>query len=61
MLFPDEAVLPASGSLTLGTRTTDIETDLLWPEKNVIHNSKDDTLTLYDPWGRAVSSIGNGF
>ncbi|MBQ8535836.1 MAG: MBL fold metallo-hydrolase [Clostridia bacterium] len=59
--FPDEAVLPASGSLTLGTRTTDIETDLLWPEKNVIHNSKDDTLTLYDPWGRAVSSIGNGF
>lgn len=58
--FADDALLPASGSLTLGTRTTQGNADLVWPEKNVIHNKKQDTLTLYDPWGRGVSSWSNG-
>jgi len=59
--FPDEAAVTAGGSLTLGTRAAPFETDFTWPEKNVIHNKKDDTLTLYDPWGRAVSLAANGY
>ncbi|MBQ2700906.1 MAG: lamin tail domain-containing protein [Clostridia bacterium] len=58
--FPEDTVLPAGQTLTVGTLTTPLGTSLVWPEKNVIHNSKDDTLTLYDPWGRSVSVWQNG-
>lgn len=58
--FPPEARIPGAGFLAVGTQSTQGAADFVWPEKNVIHNKKDDILTLYDPWGRAVSHLGNG-
>lgn len=59
--FPRDTRLPAGAAVTVGTRSTDGAFDLLWDDKNVIHNSKSDTVTLYDPYGRAISAAENGF
>ena len=58
--FPDGCVLPAGGSVTVGTRSSDGDYDLLWDDKKVIHKSKTDTITLYDRFGRYVDSMDNG-
>lgn len=48
--------------LVIGTRTSPAGTyDMLWDDTNVIHNKKDDTITLYDSYGAYVTSAGNGF
>ena len=60
-VFPQDASLPAGAAVTVGTRSTDGAFDLLWDDKNVIHNSKTDTITLFDPYGRAISAAENGF
>ena len=55
-LLGDEA-LPAGGQLVVGTKSSPEGTyDVLWNEKNVISNKKQDTVTLYDPEGRGVSA-----
>ena len=56
-VFPEGTGLAAGASLTLGTRTTKEDTDLLWPDKNVWHDSKDDPAGLYDVYGRLISHI----
>ena len=49
--------LPAGGQLVVGTKSSPEGTyDVLWNEKNVISNKKQDTVTLYDPEGRGVSA-----
>lgn len=54
--FPSGARLSAGASATIGGRSAEA-VDYLWDEKRVIHKSKEDVLTLYDSWGRAVSSV----
>lgn len=53
--FPAGAQLSAGASATVGGRSAGT-VDYLWDEKRVIHKSKKDVLTLYDSWGREVSS-----
>lgn len=53
--FPADAQLSAGASATVGGRSAGT-VDYLWDEKRVIHKSKKDVLTLYDAWGREVSS-----
>ena len=60
-VFPSPTVVGGGETVTVGTRTTKTYYDLLWDEKNVIHNSKTDVITLYDPLGRAVDWMSNGF
>ena len=54
--FPVGTQLSAGASATVGGRSAGT-VDFLWDEKRVIHKSKEDVLTLYDSWGRAVSSV----
>ena len=56
-VLPEGTVLAAGAGLTVGTRTTKEDTDLLWPDKNVWHDSKDDPAGLYDVYGRLISHI----
>lgn len=59
--FPDGWVLPAGGTVTVGTKTSDDgDYDLLWNDKKVIHKSKRDNIALYDEWGRVVDAMSNG-
>lgn len=59
-VFPDGASLAPGASLTVGTSSTRASTDLFWDDKKVIHRSKADRMTLYDPNGLPVSSMDNG-
>ena len=60
-IFPEGTVLRAGASLTIGTKSSDEGSyDLFWDEKNAIHKSKTDVVTLYDAYGRAVDSATNG-
>ena len=56
-VFPAGTALPAGGSLTVGTQSTSGAYDLLWPDKNVWHDKKDDAAYLYDPYGRLASGM----
>lgn len=58
--FPDDTLLPAGGSLVVGTLSSDGGYDLLWNDKKVIHKSKPDTIYLYDRYGRIVDAMDNG-
>ena len=58
-VFPDETIEPGA-TLTVGTNSTDGDFDLLWDDKKVVHRKKEDTIGLFDPWGRIVDSMGNG-
>lgn len=58
--FPDGASIAPGGALIVGTNSTDGDFDLLWDDKKVINKKKGDTITLYDPYGRAVDSGDNG-
>lgn len=49
--------LPAKSQRVVGTKSSPEGTyDVLWNEKNVISNKKQDVVTLYDPEGRAVAA-----
>ena len=52
--FPEGTILPAGGTLVIGSRNADGDFDLLWDEKKVVHKSKEDVFTLYDRYGRMV-------
>ena len=56
-IFPEGTALEPGATLTLGTLTTKGPIDLIWQEKNVWHNKKDDVAVLYDAYGRAVDRI----
>ena len=58
--FPDGYVLPAGGTVTLGSNSSKGGYDLLWDDKKVVHKSKTDTFTLYDAWGRPADIADNG-
>ena len=61
MVLPEGAVIATGGSLTIGTKSSDGEFDLLWDDKNVIHSSKRDVISLYAPNGLPVSEMDNGY
>lgn len=49
--------LPAGGSVTIGTKSSpDGAYDILWDDKNVIANKKDDIVSLYDENGQFIYS-----
>lgn len=56
-IFPQGTTLAPGASLILGTRTTVTPFDLLWQEKNVWHNDKDDTALLFDAYGREMDRL----
>ncbi|MCH5287789.1 MAG: lamin tail domain-containing protein [Christensenellaceae bacterium] len=56
-VFPAGTTLAPGDALTLGTLTTETATDLLWREKNVWHNKKDDAALLFDAYGRAMDTL----
>ena len=56
-VLPEGTILAAGESLTIGTLTTDAETDVTWSQKNVWHKSKDDAAILYDVYGRLISRL----
>ena len=58
--FPEGTVIPAGGTLTIGTRTSEERFDLFWDDKKVVHAKKEDVFTLCDAAGSAVSQITNG-
>ena len=58
--FPDGCTLPSGRSLTVGTRSSDGQYDLLWNDKKVIHKSKTDHVYLYDRYGRSLDVMDNG-
>ena len=58
--FPAGWVMPAGGTVTVGTRSSDGDFDLLWDDKKVVHKSKTDTIYLTDPFGRIVDAMDNG-
>ena len=47
-LFPAGTVLEPGESLTVGTLSTPLETDLVWEEKNVFSEKKEDGVTFFD-------------
>lgn len=60
--FPDEYVLRAGQTVTIGTNTSDEDDyDLLWDDKKVIHKSKRDDIELFDGWGRIIDAMSNGY
>ncbi len=60
-ILPEGSILPAGARLTIGTKTSSDSYDLHWDEKKVIHQSKQDVITLYDSNGMIVSSMSNGY
>lgn len=60
-IFPEDTVIRAGETLTVGTRSSPDGTwDLFWNEKKVVQPKKEDVFTLYDAAGNAVSSVSNG-
>lgn len=58
LFFDAGASIPSGASIVIGTKSTEgIPFDILWDDKNVINDTKEDTITLFDPYGRAVSAL----
>lgn len=60
-IFPEGTTIAAGSTLTIGTNSTDTPYDLHWDDKKVIHQSKTDTITLYNHHGMPVSTMTNGY
>lgn len=59
-LFPEDAVIQAGASVTLGTLDTKAACTFIWQDKNIWHNKKQDFAQLYDRWGQVVTQTSNG-
>lgn len=55
-VLPEGTVLTPGGTLTITSLSSDADGDLIWPEKNVWHKTKDDRAVLYDVYGREMSA-----
>lgn len=54
--FEAGTVIAANSKITIGTNSTQgVSIDVLWEDKNVINDKKEDTITLFDPYGRVLS------
>ena len=54
-VLPQGRTLAPGEELTITTLSSPRQGDLVWPEKKVWHDKKEDVAALYDPWGRRVS------
>lgn len=54
--FPAGTVLEAGQQLRVSTRESLQQGDVIWDEKNVISNKKEDVVAVYDPYGRIVDA-----
>lgn len=61
LVLPEGTSIAPGESLIIGTQTSDKAFDVLWSDKKVIHQSKTDLITLYDPNGMPVSQMDNGY
>ncbi len=59
-VFPDSCTVAAGASMTVGTNSTKGGTDVVWPDKKVIHASKTDIISLYAPTGTVITQKDNG-
>lgn len=55
-VLPEGTVLTPGGTLTITSLSSGEGGDLIWPEKNVWHKTKDDRAVLCDVYGREVSA-----
>lgn len=51
----EHGLLPAGGTLVIGSKSADGAYDILWDEKNVISNKGGDVVTLYDADGTPIA------
>lgn len=54
-LFPQGSVIETGAQLRVSTRESAQAGDVVWDEKNVISNKKEDVVALYDQFGRCIS------
>ncbi len=55
-----ETTLAPGAAFVIGSKSTPIQTDLVWQDKKIWHKSKRDMAILYDAWGRALARTDNG-
>ena len=60
MVFPESTMISAGSMLTVSTLSSDRQGDIVWKDKKVVHQKKDDLITLYEAHGFSVSQKGNG-
>lgn len=58
LLPPGTRIAPGQ-TLIVGSLSTKGDCDLIWNDKNVIHKSKPDTISLYDAEGQLVFSLAS--
>lgn len=54
-VLPEGTVLPKGGELVITSLSSEEPGDLIWPDKNVLHDKKDDAAVLYDVYGRQMA------
>lgn len=57
LVLPAGNLLQPGDSLLISTLSSDVEGDVVWPEKKVWHKSKDDAALLYDVYGRLIYEL----
>ncbi len=60
ILLPEDALLPAGGEYSIGTRITTEDAALRLDMKRLWHKSKPDQAILYDTYGSIAATAGNG-
>ncbi|MCR4886405.1 MAG: MBL fold metallo-hydrolase [Clostridiales bacterium] len=55
-----ETTLSPGATFVIGSKSTSMQTDLVWQDKKIWHKSKRDMAILYDAWGRALARTDNG-
>lgn len=61
LILAEDTVIQPGGRLVIGSKSASGNCDVIWPEKNVVHDSKTDVLTLYDLKGMPAASADNGY
>ena len=54
-VLPEGTVLPKGGELVISSLSSEEPGDLVWLDKNVWHDKKDDAAVLYDVYGRQMA------
>ena len=58
MYLNSGTVIKAGEKIVIGTKSTqNAKIDILWDDKNVINDSKTDTITLNNPYGQIVCAL----
>ena len=60
VLLPEDALLPAGGEYSIGTRITTDDAALKLDMKRLWHKTKPDQAILYDTYGSIAATADNG-